>query len=89
MYRPAFPLLLGCVGALCTRFGATADGERRAAIALLLVLAAALAPSTVSELMDGSRFDYRPALAHIEAQRPARHGGDVAQGAGHVGSTGP
>jgi len=65
-----FPLLLVCVGALCTRFGATAQGERRAAIALLLILAAALAPSTVSELMDGSRFDYRPALAHIKAKDP-------------------
>jgi hypothetical protein len=65
-----FPLLLGCVGALCTRFGATAQGERRAAMALLLILAAALAPSTVSELMDGSRFDYRPALAHIKTNDP-------------------
>jgi hypothetical protein len=65
-----FPLLLGCVGGLCTLFGATAEGERRTAMALLLILAAALAPSTVSELMDGSRFDYRPALAHIEANDP-------------------
>ena len=66
----AFPLLLGCAGALCTRFGAAPVGEWHAALALLLILAAGLAPSTVSQLLDGSRFDYRPALAHIEANDP-------------------
>ena len=66
----AFPLLLASAGALCTRFGASVDGERRVAMALLLILAAGLAPSTVSQLMDGSRFDYRPALAHIESNDP-------------------
>jgi hypothetical protein len=66
----AFPLVLGAAGALVTGFGATPAGERRAAVALLLVLAAALSPSTVSQLADGSRFDYRPALAHIRKQDP-------------------
>ena len=66
----AFPLLMGCVGALCTRLGATREGEQHAALALLLILAAGLAPSTVSQLMDGSRFDYRPALAYINANDP-------------------
>ena len=44
--------------------------QRRTAIVLLLVLAAAIAPSTVSQLVDGSRFDYRPALSHITADDP-------------------
>ncbi len=66
----AFPLLLGSAGALCRSFSATAAGERRAAVALLLVLAAALSPSTVSYLTDGARFDYRPALAHITTNDP-------------------
>lgn len=66
----AFPLLLCAAGALCMSFGADATGERRAAIALLLVLAAALSPSTVSYLRDGGRFDYRPAFAHITKNDP-------------------
>ena len=66
----AFPLLLGSAGALCRSFSATATGERRAAVALLLVLAAALSPSTVSYMTDGARFDYRPALTHITANDP-------------------
>ena len=66
----AFPLLLVCVGALCTRLAATPAGEQRAALVLLLILAAGLAPSTVSQLLDGSRFDYRPALAYIKANDP-------------------
>jgi uncharacterized membrane protein len=66
----AFPLLMGCVGALCTRFGSTPRGEWHAALTLLLILTAGLAPSTVSQLMDGSRFDYRPALAHITENDP-------------------
>ena len=85
----AFPLLLGSAGALCRSFSATATGERRAAVALLLVLAAALAPSTVSYMTDGARFDYRPALTHIKSERSARHGGDLAAGASHVGRTRP
>jgi hypothetical protein len=66
----AFPMVLAAAGALCMSFGEEAAGERRAAIALLMVLAAGLAPSTVSQLLDGSRFDYRPALAHITANDP-------------------
>jgi hypothetical protein len=65
-----FPLVLGTAGALVTWFESTALGERRAALALLLVLAAALSPSTVSQLADGSRFDYREALARIREQDP-------------------
>lgn len=66
----AFPLVLGSAGALCRSFSASLGGERRAAIALLCVLAAALSPSTLSYLRDGARFDYRPAFAHIAAQDP-------------------
>ena len=66
----AFPLVLGCAGALATCFEGSPLTESRAAFALLLVLAAALAPSTVSHLSDGSRFDFRPALAHIRARDP-------------------
>ncbi len=60
-----------------------------AAVALVLVLAAALSPSTVSHLCDGSRFDYRPALARIRTDRPRRHGGAMAPGAGDMGRAGP
>ncbi len=66
----AFPLVLGTAGALVTWFESTAIGEWRAAVALLLVLAAALSPSTVSQLSDGSRFDYREALTRIREQDP-------------------
>lgn len=66
----AFPLLLGCAGALCTALRLNPVGEERAGYALALILAAALSPSTVSQLQDGSRFDYRPALAHITANDP-------------------
>lgn len=66
----AFPMMLAAAGALCMSFGAEAAGQRRAAVVLLLVLAAGLAPSTVSQLLDGSRFDYRPALAHITKNDP-------------------
>jgi hypothetical protein len=66
----AFPMVLCAAGALCTSLGAPAVVERRLAIALLLVLTAGLAPSTVSQLLDGSRFDYRPALARIRADDP-------------------
>lgn len=65
-----FPLVLGTAGALVTWFESTAIGESRAAVALLLVLAASLSPSMVSQLSDGSRFDYREALARIREQDP-------------------
>lgn len=65
-----FPLLIGAAGALASCFGSSAAGERRAAVALLLVLTAGLAPSTISHLKDGSRFDYRPALARVHAEDP-------------------
>lgn len=67
----AFPMVLCAAGALCTSSGAAPVVERRAAIALLCILAAGLAPSTVSQLLDGSRFDYRPALARIVADDPS------------------
>ena len=66
----AFPLVLGSAGGLCRSFSATAAGERRAGLALLLVLAAALSPSTLSYLGDGARFDYRPSLSYIMANDP-------------------
>jgi hypothetical protein len=37
---------------------------------LVLVLAAALSPSTVSYLGDGARFDYRPSLTRIKTDNP-------------------
>lgn len=66
----AFPLLIGAAGALPSCLGTSPPAQRRAAIALLFVLVAGLAPSTVSHLKDGSRFDYRPALARVEAEDP-------------------
>jgi hypothetical protein len=65
-----FPLVLGTAGALVMWFESSPAGERRAAVGLLLVLAAALSPSTVSHLADGSRFDYREALARIKEEDP-------------------
>jgi 4-amino-4-deoxy-L-arabinose transferase-like glycosyltransferase len=38
--------------------------------AAAIVLVAGVAPSTVSHLRDGTRFDYRPAFAHIRAAAP-------------------
>lgn len=35
-----------------------------------LILLAGMAPSAASHLSDGTRFDYRPAFAHIEANAP-------------------
>ena len=46
----------------------TGAGIFAAAAALLLV--AAMLPSTVSHMSDGTRFDYRPALAQIQATAP-------------------
>ncbi|MBP2647190.1 MAG: hypothetical protein H6Q77_814 [Gemmatimonadetes bacterium] len=66
----AFPLLVSAAGALPSCFATTAPARRRAAVALLLVLVAGLAPSTVSHLNDGSRFDYRPALGRVQAVDP-------------------
>lgn len=66
----AFPLVLGAAGALAPCLAGTAAAVPRLATALLLVLAAALAPGTVSQLLDGSRFDYRPALARVQKDDP-------------------
>ncbi len=66
----AFPLLLASAGALCRSFSGSVAGERRAAVVMVLVLAAALSPSTLSYMNDGARFDYRPSLAHIVRNDP-------------------
>jgi len=66
----AYPLVLASAGALCLVFGSSPISERDAALVLVLVLAAALSPSTVSYLGDGARFDYRPSLTRIKTDNP-------------------
>jgi hypothetical protein len=54
------------LGARAMRTGLDAWFARIATI----VLAVGVLPSTVSHLMDGTRFDQRPAFARIERERP-------------------
>ena len=68
------PLAFVSVGALAqfvARSVRDASAERNVALASIGLAAFAVAPSTLSHLSDGSRFDYRPAFRHIEAAAPA------------------
>jgi hypothetical protein len=64
--------------ALCTVSAAAAlssvgDDDRRGSAlraGVLLILLAGILPSTVSHLLDGMRFDYRPALAFAQSRAP-------------------
>lgn len=68
----AFPLAFAALGALVPGLaGSDAARQRRAALAISLVLGASLLPSTISHLRDGTRFDYRPALAQVVREDPA------------------
>ena len=69
--RPRIRWCLRSAGALCLVFSSSPVGERDAALVLVLVLAAALSPSTVSYLGDGARFDYRPSLTRIKTDTRA------------------
>ncbi len=65
-----FPLLLVAAASLAETLSPA--GAHRPALALtaLLVLSAAVLPGTISHLRDGTRFDYRPAFAHIVQHDP-------------------
>jgi hypothetical protein len=62
------PLVYVTVGGGVQRAAeAMSPGVRGFAIAATLTLAAGVSPGTVSHLLDGTRFDYRPAYAHIQS----------------------
>jgi 4-amino-4-deoxy-L-arabinose transferase-like glycosyltransferase len=70
-FTAAQPLLFVCAGA--TVHYAVGDGRPRRgwlAAALACAFAAGMAPVTVSHLADGTRYDYRPAFAHVRATAP-------------------
>jgi hypothetical protein len=66
----AFPLLFAAVGALVPSLSPDGSRQRSIAVGLLVILGASLLPSTISHLRDGTRFDYRPALARIVREDP-------------------
>jgi hypothetical protein len=65
------PFMHASAGALFLGF-ATSRRDLLAVAALALVFAAAMLPTTASALIDGTRFDYRPALEAIRQKAPAR-----------------
>lgn len=65
------PLILAGVGALVAGLVAASEHQTRSALLLTGVLAAGVLPSTLSHLVDGTRFDYRPAYAEIARSDPA------------------
>lgn len=67
----AFPLLFAVLGSLVPGLAGQDEGRQRGvAAAVMLVLGASLLPSTISHLRDGTRFDYRPALARVVQDDP-------------------
>lgn len=66
------PLVFVSAGALVQLAVERMRGGAAAAVAAVAVLAAGILPGTVSHLLDGTRFDYRPALAHARTVAPAR-----------------
>ena len=65
------PLLFVSAGALVQAgVERMRGGARPAAAAAAAVMAAAMLPATASHLSDGTRFDYRPALARAAAEAP-------------------
>ena len=65
-----FPLLFVVAASLVETLG-PAEAQRPAvALTLLVILAGAVIPGTVSHLRDGTRFDYRPAFSHIVEHDP-------------------
>jgi len=71
-YGIAFlPLLFATAGALVvTAARQMAAGRAAFQLAAAAVLAAGIAPHTASHLIDGTRFDYRPAIRLIDAAAP-------------------
>lgn len=68
---PMHPLLFVSAGALIQLGSNRMPTARRVfSLAAAAVLAVGVLPSTVSHLIDGSRFDYRPAFQDIRATAP-------------------
>lgn len=67
----AFPLLFAVLGSLVPALAGDDEARQRGiAAAVTLVLGASLLPGTVSHLRDGTRFEYRPALARVVQEDP-------------------
>jgi hypothetical protein len=67
---PMLPLVFVSAGVLVALAAAPLPRPGLSAAIATLVLAAGVLPSTVSHLLDGTRFDYRPAYARIAADAP-------------------
>lgn len=66
------PLVYVTIGAGIQRLGDALLFQRRVLeVGAAAILAAGILPDTVSHLSDGTRFDYRPAYAYIQAEGPA------------------
>lgn len=69
----ALPLFMVGTGVLVSRAGRRARGGNPViGVAGTLVIAAGVAPSTISHLSDGMRFDFRPAFETIRTEEPSR-----------------
>lgn len=67
------PLVFVTAAGVVVRLGAMAGSSRPAVvIGATAVLVVSALPGTVSHLSDGTRFDYRPALARVAASAEAR-----------------
>lgn len=64
------PLVFVTVGGAVQRLGSRLAAPTRFAVGTTAVLAAAVLPATVSHLLDGTRFDYRPAYRYIARTDP-------------------
>lgn len=64
------PLVFVSIGGLVTAFSADSVRSRAVQWMTLAVLLAALSPASVSHVLDGTRFDPRPAFAFIREEAP-------------------
>lgn len=66
------PLVFVTVGGAAQRIGDRLPVRPAAyTVAAVFLIAAGMLPSTVSHMLDGTRFDYRPAFAHIQQEGPS------------------
>jgi hypothetical protein len=61
----ALPLLHVSAGILVAKASAQFPARGLAVAGAMVILFAGILPSTISHLVDGTRFDYRPAISHI------------------------
>ena len=64
------PLVFVSAGALARAAAARAGSAAASTAVLAALLGAAVFPGTASHLSDGTRFDYRPAFAHVARTAP-------------------